>query len=274
MDPHMQKISNVTDALSALEQVGRLSTYSVKVPSSEAELVFKELNAKQQKELMQSIVDSPFYRTRFILTIYKILKENYMGEIDFNRLTILDKQIIILKTRIDCFSPVFEITTEANVEDKKVDLLALYEAAQVQVTPLSSTVTIDGVPITVESALPTIKTEFTLENELHKTIEITDINNPETLRQTLGNIFVGEISKYITGITINDSFIDFSPLKFKDRIAVLEKLPNKLTQKVVEYIDICKKQIDSITTVKLKEKDTEKVIEEKIDIDGSFLTIR
>jgi len=135
-------------------------------------------------------------------------------------------------------------------------------------------ITFNGEDLIISIKLPTIGIEYALEEEYRKNTSVIDVNDTDTLRKTLGEIFISEITKYIVSITIKDSTIDFTKLKFKDRISVLERIPNKAIQQVIEYIDDCKLTIDAVSTVTIKEKGTDKEIKEKIDMDSAFFNIK
>jgi len=273
IDQNTPKMS-CKEALTLLDQVSESLTYPVWIPSLKGDVLFKEINTKQQKEILQAIVDSPFYKTKFITTFYKIIKDNFMGEEDPDNFTILDKQLILLKTRSICFSPEYTITTDENV-NPKVDLNSLYEKSSQSIFDNEIHVLDCGQDIVISVQLPTIKLEFKLEDELHKDLEIMSVNDTNSLRQTLGELFMGEIAKYIISIQIKDSVIDFASFKsFKEKISILEKLPAKAIQSVIEYIDQQKEIIDEIVTVNLKDRVTNKEVKVKIDIDSTFFNTR
>jgi len=194
------------EALTLLEKFGESKKYSCWIPSVGAEVSFKEINAKQQKELLKSIVDSPLFKSKFTIAIFEILKENYIPtDVNFNKFTILDKQVIMLKTRIECFDKSYELTTE-NGNQHKIDLVKLYNKATKKLDiHTSDTITRDEVA--VEVLLPTIETEYRLEKDMHSNLDFMDINNANTLRVALGDMFISEISKYISKISIGTKTI-------------------------------------------------------------------
>src|SRR5579864_4373336 len=99
-DTTVQEVSttsiNFREALNALDKVTKDFTYSVFIPSLGSEVKFKEINTGQQKKLLQTVVDSPFYHSRFITTIYEMFKHNIEKSAQFDDFTIIDKQVVLL----------------------------------------------------------------------------------------------------------------------------------------------------------------------------------
>ncbi len=268
------KITNFNEALTAITAATSERKYTVQLPSlSGREITLKEISAGQQKELLKSIVDSPFYKTRFIMAFYDILKNNYQDEtILLDSLTIIDKQSIILKSRIECFGSNYELNSDTKLVNNVVDLNLLYAKVKNTKQPDPRIINIDGFELKLK--IPTIKDEYNLEQELHSNIDKLDTSNTATIRNVLGDIFTAEISKYIEYININDMNIDFTPLTSKNRIQLLEKLSTKTVQEVIKFIDEIKEIIDSLATVEVIEKDTDKIVIEKIEIDGGFFVLK
>lgn len=256
-------------ALGLLDQLAGENTYTCYIPSLKKEVMFKAVNAGQQKELLKSIVDSPFYRSKFITTTYKILKDNLVAtDVNFDDFDILDKQVALLKTRIDCFNSKYDLS-----ETNSIDLTNVYRTVKNIETPKPETVK-ESDKIVVHVKPPTVAVEFKLEKELHANSDVMDVNNPNALRAALGEIFIGEISKYVTGVEINGQLIDLTGLSFKERINVLEKFPNTLIQHIIKYIDSVKAKVDLVTTVEFKQPASEVTTKETFSIDSSFFAIK
>lgn len=263
------------DALKLLDKLANEQTFKCFVPSVQKELTFKEVTTGQQKELLKSIVDSPFYKSKFITTTYKILKDNFVDDtIKFDDLTIIDKQLILLKMRIECFDSKYELDTPPANVDPILDLNEVYNTA-VKITnePITLKDKIDFKDISICVCVPDVNIEYQLEKELHENIEIANINNTAALRTTLGDIFISEIAKYVTLISFGGEEINLRALPFRLRIQILEKVPVTALRKVIEFIDLTKEKINSITTVKLQTKDKETKTA-SFTIDGAFFTAK
>lgn len=274
---------NMEDVLKLLDRVNETFTYGIWIPSLNKEVLFREINTSQQKRLIKSIIDSPVYNTEFICTLRQVLIENCVDkDVKIDDLTILDKLFIAIKMRSVSISDTFEM--EIPIDEKKnksikrgFSLEKIIAESRKELASFPSQIIQDERNVyTLECSIPTIGTEYALERDLRENIEAEEINTNEKLRETLGTAFIGEVTKYINTISINDgkeiSKIDLANLSFKNRITLIEKLPEKVTLKVIDYINEVKKILDKVVLVKTTydEKGKIKEIEQRLNIDGNF----
>jgi hypothetical protein len=66
----MQQDLNFNNALEAIEAISNSFTVDAWVPSKEKFYSFKEIDAKQQKTLLSSAMNSSVYNTNFVKTFY------------------------------------------------------------------------------------------------------------------------------------------------------------------------------------------------------------
>jgi len=85
---------------------------------------------------------------------------------------------------------------------------------------------------------------------------VDDIKNTEDIQKILSEAFVGETSKYIQNIWINDTDINFNNFDFSKKIKIIEKLPSGLIQKILEIVSKWKKNYDEILTVEMVENES------------------
>ena len=85
---------------------------------------------------------------------------------------------------------------------------------------------------------------------------VDDIKNTEDIQKILSEAFVGETSKYIQNIWINDTDINFNNFDFSKKIKIIEKLPSGLIQKILEIVSKWKKNYDEILTVETVENES------------------
>jgi chemotaxis regulatin CheY-phosphate phosphatase CheZ len=153
--------------------------------------------------------------------------------------------------------------------------LAVEALKHAKIAPI--TVTDDKGIFDVLCSLPTISDEFNLENQLRKNNNQIDINNESELRETIGNVFINELVKYIKVINIHDLEagttieIDLKNIDVKSRIQILGQLPSLVIKKVIDYIGTVNKEIEQILLFKYNLNG--KVIEERLKIDASFFTL-
>ena len=97
------------------------------------------------------------------------------------------------------------------------------------------------------------------------------------MRETIGNVFINELVKYIKVINIHDLEagttieIDLKNIDVKSRIQILGQLPSLVIKKVIDYIGTVNKEIEQVLLFKYNLGD--KVIEERLKIDASFFTL-
>jgi hypothetical protein len=280
------KMGSLEDVLGLMDRVNEVFAYEVWVPSLKKRVMFREINTNQQKRLIKSIIDSPIYNTEFIFTLRKIIKENCVdSSIDVDKLTLIDKLIIAIKMRstsvgdiLEIDIPVGEGDTETTIK-RGVSLESLYEKFEkiVSIPSTKSFTDTNGI-YTITCGVPTIGTEYKLEEEMRKNVEVSDIKDYNELRETIGEVFVGELAKYITSISIKNedesTNIDLNALSFKNRIALIGRIPERVIHMIMEYIKTVKEEMDKITLVEVNvgTEESPEMKKETFAIDGSFFT--
>ena len=86
------------NALEVLDQISEVFKVDVWIPSTQSYLQFKEIDTKQQKEMLSSAMDNSVYNTTFINVFYDILKQNLLekDKTIIDNLTIHDKASIAI----------------------------------------------------------------------------------------------------------------------------------------------------------------------------------
>jgi len=284
-----EEVGSLESVIDIMNRVNEVFSYEVWVPSLNKNVMFREINTNQQKRLIKSIIDSPVYNTEFIFTLRKIIQENCVDtSIDIDQLTIIDKMLIAMKMRSVSVSDTLELQISVgknNKDDKEktikrgISLEKLIGDIKKLVNlPEIKTFTDDRGIYTIKCGIPTISTEYKLEEEMRNDSETRDIKNYDELRKSVGDVFIGEITKYIRELSIkeNDTItkINLDLISFRNRIALIEKIPERIIKDVVTYIEQTKKEIDKVTLVKVNigTEDNQEVKEEKFAIDGGFFT--
>lgn len=100
--------------------------------------------------------------------------------------------------------------------------------------------------------MPLLVEQYNLEKQLReKSLNDQQIISAQ-LTDTIGDAFVGEVSKFIREITVfhnnNETVLDYKSLTYLKRHAVLEKLPSTLIKNVLKYMEkYVNKQKDILT---------------------------
>lgn len=273
----------IEEVLGMMDRVNEVFSYEVWVPSLKRNVMFREINTSQQKRLIKAIIDSPIYNTEFIFTLRKVLKENCVdSSINVDELTIMDKLMIAMKMRSVSIGDKIEINVpleNGKSTSRGISLDKLINDLKDKINLPDVEVIKDDKDIyELECGIPTISTEFKLEDEMRKNTENVEIKDYDQLRQSVGDVFIGELAKFIRKISIKNedqaTNINLDDISFRNRISIIERLPEKLTKKVVSYIETVKAELDKVTLVKVNVGTVEepKMKEEKFTIDASFFT--
>jgi len=256
-------ILDFNQAISTLNDVSNAFTVNAYVPSKNDTLTFKEINAKQQKELLGAAMDTSVYNLGFTNTFYNILKDNLIHDGDnsvIDTLTISDKACIALELKGQIsnelkvtFDDKSEIVGVVDVQDV-IKKFRTYQTPQNVILDLIN----EKVTLKAEVRYPNLKLELDYDVEFKKNKKTEDIKTNQDVQNIITAAFIGETSKYIDKIWINENEVDFGIMTFKQRVNVIEKLPSGLLQKILEKISSWKKDLDEVLTV--TQDDYKKVI--------------
>ena len=277
--------NDINDVLKTIQRAHNTFTYEVWIPSMKKNVPFKEISTSQQKRLLKSIIDSEVYNTEFIMALYTIIKENCTDEsVDVNDLTIIDKLVIALKMRSVSIGNEVPIKLTSKSDDSieissSINLTKLLaRVKKIIKTPSVETATHGA--FTVTCGIPSILDEYSLESELRSNNEDIEIDNYDELRRSIGEKFLGETSKYVKRIEIESTqedkeptVIDFSQVKFADRIKLIESLPAKCMEHVLGYINVIEKETEKIVLYNGKythKSGEEEIFDYNLSLDGSF----
>jgi thiol-disulfide isomerase/thioredoxin len=277
------KQGNINDLIKIINKANDNFSYEIYIPSLEKNVLFREINTAQQKKLVKSIIDSPVFNTEFIFALKSIIEENCADNtVNVNELTIYDKLLIAINMRIYSISDDLIINLNCPDCDKEypmnIKLSELLNNVKEQINiELTKTIQDETKTFTVFCEIPTIATEYNLENEFRRNTKI-EVKDEQELRETIGNVFIGELVKYISKIDIKDGDksieLNLNTMKFKDRIKLIETLNVKLLKQIVDYISSIKEQFDKIYMVKTKcdcEKSTD--LQQRFSIDSNFFIV-
>lgn len=235
-----QTTETVQDVLQLLKALDQTNSFEVFLPSLQRSVPFKQLNTEQLKRILKTVIDSPIHNTEFVTTFNSIIKDNILDKsVNVDNLNIFDKTLILIKTRIESISSeyTFNLNDEEKnqLEDFKINLGSIYDSF-VRTTPGYSAETIKSGECELLVTLPTLQIENKIEKELYKNVKL-EITTPEELRNTIGETFINELTKYIASIKINEALIDLNQHNFKTRIKLVEQLPTTCINGVLKYIE-------------------------------------
>jgi hypothetical protein len=270
----MSNNENIQSVLQILKELDKTNSFEIYLPSLQKSISFKQLNTEQLKKLLKTIIDSPIHNSEFINSFNSIIKENILDEVvNVDELNIFDKLLILIKTRIESISPDYifnlseEENTEFNLSEKtfSINLSGSYDTF-IKDAPIFDKEIIKSGTYEITASLPTLQTENRLEKELYKNVKL-EITTPEELRNTIGDTFINELTKYIIELKIGDTIIDLNTLTFKNRIKIVEQLPTSAINGVLKYVEKYKNFIKPLVTY------TNNGVEKDIPQDATFFNM-
>lgn len=270
------EVGSVSDIVNIINRTKEVFNYEVWIPSLETFVRFREMNTAQQKRIIKTIVDSSAYNTEFILVLRDIIKENCVdSSVNVDELTIIDKMLIALNMRMVSIGGTITLNLKSSTGKEAEYNVDLSEIAKKFPNIKNEQVEIvdDKGIFKVIFALPTISEEYNLEKELRNNSKST-IENNDDVKDTIGNIFSSELSKYIKQLSIKNEEtneiveIDLKELNFKSRIKIVESLPSKLINMILKKIASINKQVEEVFIIKAN-IDGEEIVQ-KMRINSSF----
>jgi hypothetical protein len=242
-------ILNFDAALNALNEASQTFKIDAWVPSKLTYYSFKEINAKQQKDLLGAAIDNSIYNIEFSTVFYNILKENILN-VDpsiIDEFNISDKASIALtlkKQTSDSFKVIFDEKQNISNEISLTDIINKF---QNYTSPTPQVVDLQN--LKVEVRYPTIKQEIGFDKEFTFNKKKYEVKTNEDLQSIITSAFLLETTKYISKVWIDDKEIDLDTLTHNQKIKVIEKLPSGLIQKILKLVSSWKKTLDDILTV-------------------------
>ena len=88
-------MSNINTILSALDNLTEKNSFEVYLPSLKRGVMFKPLTAGQQHLLYLCVSDNVVYHSKFIFITYDIIKENCLEQDLIDKLTVIDRIVIL-----------------------------------------------------------------------------------------------------------------------------------------------------------------------------------
>jgi len=251
------------NALVALDEISQTFKVDIWIPSKKKYFCFREIDTKQQKELLGSAMDSSVYNTTFVNVFYDILKSNYLGDNknDINDFTVYDKNCIAIFLKSKISNKLNVIFDDKNNISFKVDLNNIIEKFKNYVTPEKETIKVlnNNISLSVDLSVPSILEELQHDKQMLKTHKKSNqAKNNEDVKDIISDAFIMETSKYIKKLYINDIEVDLNLDRIDQRVKLIEKLPSVLIQKVLDQISKLKKDVDEILLV--EHEDYKKVI--------------
>lgn len=236
--------------LDAVKTVSDNQTVQIFVPSDGSKKIFRLLTAKQQKDLIKTVTEKNISPILFIENINSIIATNSVEKYNFS---ISDRTYIAAMLRA------YSISKDFTSNSITVDLTILQDN-NIKLDETVCQKTIESSELKINCKIPSLK-----EDSAYNTALI-DVSKNKSTAEVLGEIFIYEVSKYITcieSIPLNFN-IKLDDMNIKQRCQLVENLPAKVYNEVIDYINQVRAQENKNFTV------NGKIID--IDLDQSFFT--
>jgi hypothetical protein len=207
-----------------LKEINNNNLIDVFIPSHNKKIKFLPLSVKQQKDIIKSGVEG----TTSVIVLNNIFNDIITKNSTEKKIyNILDRCAIILALRVDAFGSKF--TNNSSIYD--LSKIIKTELKQPDTTKVNYTYK-DIINITLE--VPTIEQDTAINTYL---LDMFKKNEDTPLSEAIGSIYIYEILKYLTEVTVDDTEINFSALNsISTKISVLENLPAGILTDLIKFV--------------------------------------
>jgi hypothetical protein len=225
--------NNVSDILKQLDSLNESTSVAVFIPSLKKNVRFKNLNLRQQKELLKSSIDDNITKLAFTTKFYDIIKENAVDPIDVNSLYIFDRTAIALVLRANGLDSFY------NADGFKINLQDLILQNQnIDTETYIKPLVFELENLTVTLEVPKLFTDRIINNATINKLKGLSDKDVKTL---IGELFVYEIIKFVHSFNFKNedgsvTTTVLTDLSIDDRVTVVEKLPSTIINRVLSFI--------------------------------------
>jgi hypothetical protein len=215
-------MSNIKSFIDELKQLNENDCFSVFVPSIGKKVKFKAFSVKQHKDLVKSLLDGVEGTVGMYKVFNDIIFENSLEEVEF---TLYDRNKILVDLRKQCVAETIKI------DDKEYNLSTLPEF----IFDFESEKVFTYKGITVNASIPALYEDSKITEK--SIVEFSKFNTEDKkIGNSLSILLVYELMKFINSIKIDDNIINFSDLGTFDKKSIIDNLPLKLNNDILEYI--------------------------------------
>ena len=220
-----------------LEKLGKINDDKVKVflPSLKKTIEVAPLTLKQQKDLISSALDGVKGAFFFNKTLNDIIINNSGN----NDLKSYDKLPIIAHLRKH------SLGNKVKIDEKIIDLDVAIKNFKTVPLNIKDEHIVELKTLKVYLRVPTLSEE----NMIFKKGEQDADTDRSSTREGLGLLYMLELLKYIDKLEIEEEEVDFSKIKIKDRIELVEELPLTMYKGISKYIESMNAYTNEIMTV-------------------------
>ena len=207
-----------------LKEINSNNLVDVFVPSLNKKVKFTPLSVKQQKDIIKTGLEG----TTAVIMLNNIFNDIMVkNSTEKKTLNIIDRSAVILALRVDAFGSKY--TSDGNTYDLgKILKKQLEIPAETKIKYTYK----DIINITLD--IPTIDQDTSINTYL---LDMFKKNEDTPISDAIGSIYIYEILKYFSEITVDDTEINFSTLNsISTKISVLENLPAGILTDLIKFV--------------------------------------
>jgi hypothetical protein len=242
-------MSDVKSFLDELRELNDKELIDVFVPSINKTVPFKPLSVKQQRDVIKTLLGSVESSISISTVFNNIIKENTTQKIDFKY---YDRNKILLDIRRQSVGD--NITIEKEVYN--LNTLPTYSFKP------KETATFEYNGITVKVGIPTLEEDTKITDKSITEISKLTADDKKT-GHSISLLLVYELMKFVQTIQIDNNIIVLSELGTFDRKNIIENIPLKLNNIILDFISTYKESEQELFTFNNGTK---------LNIDASFIT--
>jgi hypothetical protein len=242
-------MSNIKSFIDELKQLNEKDCINAFIPSLKKSSPFKVLSVKQHRDIIKTVVDGVEGSILISKVFNDIVTENSIKEVTFK---LYDRNKILLDMRKEILGD--KVTVNNN--SYSLNTLPTYNF-----TP-EDTKEFEYNGIKVLAEIPTLDIDSKITEK--SVVEISKFSAEDNkVGNSINVLLVYELIKFIKTIELQDSVLLFSDLSTYDKKTIVENLPIKLNNMVLDFIAKYKEQEQEFYTFSDGTK---------LSIDAGFLT--
>lgn len=236
-------MSSSISILNKLKDINNTTLIPAVIPSLGKEMMFKHLSVKQQKDMMKTGLDGAISGLTISNAITNLILENSKEPYDY---LITDRLPIILTLRTFSFGAKVSVK-EPNDIQNEFDLTKILSKKLKFTSKLTHKIGGSSDELKMELAVPSLKDDK-MVNDYQLSL-IKKSKEEQSISDTVGSMFLFEICKFISSITIGDEQINMKETSIKDRALIVENIPASVNGDVLEYIQTFRKEETEYLTI-------------------------
>jgi len=226
--------TSTSDFINKLSELKK--EFKVFLPSIKKEVTAKQINLKQQKDIISTAVNGVLGALQFSKAVNELIIEN----VDSDNMFTFDRIPALLALRVESLGDKIKLENGDVVSLKD----SLERAKDVPSFNLVKEVKIDS--IKVKLRIPSLQEENII---LKRCIQEIDKLKSENLSEAMGLIYIFELIKTIKSVEVEEEVVDFNELKVVDRVKIVEQLPLELYDDITSFLSPIVKFEENILTV-------------------------